>query len=182
MSPELANAFPRKGLDRGGMSVGDAVASGFDGIFSRRPRSEDEWTRVKELLLQFQSVLTASNTSGAAGGSSKQDDGGNIDRLIELPFVGLSPGSQAVVLFLRSIVHRPRLLVLDEPFQGMSSRQVKLVRDFLDGRTPDAEASSLEKQWREEMAVVIVSHFEEEWPSTAGRLIRLSDGKVVEAI
>lgn len=167
------------------MSVGDAVASGFDGIFSRRPRSEDEWARVKELLLQFQSVLTTSNTShrgAAASGSVKADDGGNVDRLIELPFVGLSPGSQAVVLFLRSIVHRPRLLVLDEPFQGMSSRQVKLVRDFLDGRTPEAEASSLEKQWREEMAVVIVSHFEEEWPSTAGRLIRLSDGKVVEAI
>lgn len=198
LSPELVNAFPRRGLERGGMTVQDTVGSGFEGIFSRRELTQEQVRRVKSLVGRFQHVLLVpsnphSNFSSASSSSKTNAGQDGLSSLLGSALHALTPGSQVLVLFLRAIVHRPGLLVLDEPFQGMSSKQVAAVRDFLDGdvdldressvdqSVEEREERERDRAWLEKMALVLVSHFEEEWPRTAGRLIRLREGSVVES-
>ncbi|CAO1631714.1 unnamed protein product [Parajaminaea phylloscopi] len=194
LSPELVNAFPRRAIERGGLTVQEAIGTGFEGIFTRRPLSPEQEHRIQCLVKEYSSVLS-SGRSGTAdttmdGGKDPAEQDVNVQRLLSAGFSSLTPGSQAVVLFLRSIVHRPELLILDEPFQGMSSAQVSLIRRRLDGHG-DAEPnmdshqqSEIEKdaEWARRRAVVVVSHFEDEWPLNAGRLVRLSEGRVTETI
>lgn len=82
------------------------------------------------------------------------------------PFALLSPGEQSLVLLLRALVGKPPLLILEEPFAGMDSRMIAVVRDYL--RT-DVDP---------EQAVVFVTHWEEEvpWDTNVTRRIRLQDG------
>lgn len=174
LSPELYNAFPRRSLESGGLSVLEAVTSGFDGIFTRRQRSPAELARARQLLEVMAGEL--------------QDDGMSVDELAERPFAELAHGAQALVLLLRAVVHRPALLVLDEPFQGMSVRQSARARAFLDamgadswvleGMTPHERDKEL--AWRKRMVMIVVSHYESEWPLSCGRYLRLAKGDVVE--
>lgn len=182
-SPELFNAFPRRAAARGGLTVEQAIASGLWGIFSARPLTDEQRERVRGLLALFQDVLVP---RGAMALSS-------LDTLAQTDFSALTPGSQAVVLFLRAVVHQPELLVLDEPFQGMDAKQVARVRAYVHamhsgpGQDPFAvgstEAARQEDATRREnTAVVLVSHYESEWIASAYRLVRLRDGHVVELL
>ncbi|TKY86295.1 hypothetical protein EX895_005120 [Sporisorium graminicola] len=178
LSPELFNAFPRKPPTAGGLTVGEVVASGFENVFARRSYTDAQKQRVWSLLALFADLIkTPQNTL-------LRDD---IHTLSDRAFAQLSHGSQAVVLFLRAVVGNPQVLVLDEPFQGMDRRQVERTRAFLDRPeqfavgNSDAEREADVEQ-RRRMAVVLVSHYESEWPTSFGELLRLSDGKVVERI
>lgn len=201
LSPELVNAFPRKSLEHGGLSVEEVVGSGFEGVFCKRNLDEEQKRRVRRLVQSFQKVLSSPLPAQGHARSLHLDDVDDqaspsrgdvlLTRLLSSPLQALTPGSQTLVLLLRALVHRPGLLVLDEPFQGMSARQVAAVRDFIDGldaRNGEEEEGEGEKEerekdrrWLQDMALVLVSHFEEEWPRTAGRLIRLREGSIVEA-
>ncbi|WFD34955.1 hypothetical protein MCUN1_001801 [Malassezia cuniculi] len=160
VSPELFAAFPRKSVERGGLDVLETVMSGYDGIFTRRARSEAQIAHAKELLGRFASVITPR-------------DGSQLDaeKLAATAFTDLSHGSQAVVLLLRAMVHRPELLVLDEAFQGMSSRQSAFVREYLD---------TAQDEWLKRAAIMVVSHYPGEWLLTCGSLLRLEQGVATE--
>lgn len=177
LSPELFNAFPRKHPSAGGLTVGEVVASGFENVFSRRSYTQQQKERVWSLLGLFADLIKTNQ------GASWQD----IRTLFDRAFSQLSHGSQAVVLFLRAVVGKPQVLVLDEPFQGMDRRQMERTRAFIDqpelfavGGSEQERKEDLEERRR--MAIVLVSHYESEWPGSFGELLRLSDGKVVERI
>lgn len=70
----------------------------------------------------------------------------------ETPFGRFPANQQALLLFLRAVVARPRLLVLDEPAQGMDEVIWDRCRELL------------EQEWQAmpEQAVVVVSHYEDE--------------------
>ncbi len=117
----------------------------------------------------------------------EQEEEEDIKALSNRSFTDLSHGSQALVLFLRAVVGNPKVLILDEPFQGMDKKQVQRTREFIDhpekfviGQTEEEREKDLRE--RKEGAVVLVSHYESEWPQTFGSLIRLRDGEVVERI
>ncbi|SJX62683.1 related to ABC transporter family members [Sporisorium reilianum f. sp. reilianum] len=178
LSPELFNAFPRKPLAAGGLTVGEVVASGFENVFARRSYSAIQRERVWAVLQHFADLIKTPH------GMSLQDD---IQTLSDRAFAQLSHGSQAVVLFLRAVVGNPQVLVLDEPFQGMDRKQVLRARAYIDhpdrfavGRTEEERRADCEQ--RRSMAVVLVSHYESEWPTSFGALLRLSEGRVVERI
>ncbi|KAN0062725.1 hypothetical protein ACQY0O_004920 [Thecaphora frezii] len=198
LSPELFNAFPRKSAERGGLTVGEVVASGYGNVFARRSYNEAQKRRVWGLLRHFADVirspdgrtLTAAQ-SGELTGEQTGDE--EVRDISQRGFTELSYGSQAIVLLLRAVVGQPELVVLDEPFQGMDARQVERVRDYLDesalpwneqrwvvGDTEQEKQADAEAKRR--MAVVLVSHYESEWPTQFGRLVRLSDGVVVERL
>ena len=121
----------------------DAVGSGFEGVFSRRGLSSDQKERVSEVLDFFVPHLS---TPRSGLQSSEVKD------IARRPFAHFTPPQQALLLFLRAIVNRPPLLILDEPSQGMDEVIWVRCREWL------------EKEWRgnPEQAVVVVSHYEDE--------------------
>ncbi|PWN52565.1 P-loop containing nucleoside triphosphate hydrolase protein, partial [Violaceomyces palustris] len=186
-SPELFNAFPRRSEGMGGLSVGEAIATGFESIFSRRSNYTDlQKRRVWGLIRHFRDLI---NTPPSPNPSTCSREEEEVRRISSSNFSQLGHGSQAVVLLLRSIVHSPELLVLDEPFQGMDARQVERCRHFLDSAGSeedpylvgmDEEERERDRERRRRMAIVLVSHYEAEWPTSFGRLLRLKQGRVDE--
>ncbi len=49
----------------------------------------------------------------------------------EEPIVALSNGTRQKVLLIAALMHSPRLLVLDEPLNGLDPRSVRIVKDLL---------------------------------------------------
>jgi len=88
------------------------------------------------------------------------------------PLFALSPGLSRMVLLARALVKRPRLLILDEPCQG------------LDGAHRDMFLKILDQLLQEERAVtaIYVTHREEELPRGINFVLRLKgrDGDMGE--
>ena len=165
-SPEIFAAFPR-GM---GLSAAQAVGSGYEGIFSRRTLDEEQKKRILALLGFVKDHLTPARSPHTA---SSHDITINSEAYLRAiankPFAHFTPPQQALLLFLRALVGKPRLVILDEPSQGvdeaMWARCVELLR----------------KEWaaRPDMCTIVVSHYEDEvpWRKEEGRVMRLVDGK-----
>jgi molybdate transport system ATP-binding protein len=91
VSPELQAAY------RYPTTVRECVASGFDSSFglTRAPTARESG-RVAELLAEFA-----------------------LDALAERPLTTLSYGQARRALIARALANRPRLLLLDEPWEGL---------------------------------------------------------------
>ncbi|CEH11809.1 Predicted transporter (ABC superfamily) [Ceraceosorus bombacis] len=223
VSPELFNAFPRKDSERGGLTVGQAIGSGFEGVFSRRALNEEQRERVWSMLALFDDVigsqtdemqsapLTKRFTNECAAPTAAMlpfdpRSANALDaakKLSKQSFSSLSLGSQSIVLLLRAAISNPALLILDEPFQHQNSHQVGRCRDFLDSSAPHsalyqihagqatrdafaigktAEERERDALQRRSAAIIVVSHYESEWPQSISSLIRLDAGRVVERL
>ncbi|GAA6020281.1 hypothetical protein JCM11491_005316 [Sporobolomyces phaffii] len=146
VSPEVFNAFPRKYGEQG-LTAFDAIVTGFESIYSYRRPTREQAARVRELVAQVAHPAVT-------------------DAFLARTFAALTPGEQSLVLLLRAVVNKPRVVVLDEPFQGMDRDTVACVQRFL---TSGLVASQ---------SVVLVSHFEEEIPPAFDRRIELEHGRV----
>jgi molybdate transport system ATP-binding protein len=82
------------------------------------------------------------------------------------PLFALSAGLQRMVLLARALVKNPRLLILDEPCQGLDGAH----RDFF-VREVDATLCS------GSVTAIYVTHRPEEIPRSIKRILRLSHGK-----
>jgi molybdate transport system ATP-binding protein len=84
------------------------------------------------------------------------------------PYYSLSAGERRLVLLARALVKLPRLLVLDEPAQGLDAQHLMRFREKLDwlcGVQPTT--------------LLYVTHRLEELPSGINRVLRLDKGRVV---
>lgn len=157
-SPEVFAAFPRNmSLD-----AEDAVGSGYEGVFSRRKLTPGQKERVLYLLEAFRPFLAKSRTGRPTDATAKQ--------LSRQMFAHFTPPQQALLLFLRAVVSRPPLLVLDEPTQGMDEEIWEACCAFL------VQEWAEMKQEGKEQAVIVVSHYEDEVPWKHGRVLKLNDG------
>lgn len=174
VSPELVAGFPRTA----GLSAADALASGYEGVFVRLDVSADKEKRIKALLGEFEDVLGASLPAG---------EGPTIDRIARQPFRRFPAGQQSLLLFLRALVARPRLLVLDEPSQSIDeqtwTRCIQLLEREWQEMLEEEQAGTRRREDRQ--AVICVSHWREEVPwqcdadehgRVEGKEIRLDDG------
>jgi ABC-type molybdenum transport system ATPase subunit/photorepair protein PhrA len=127
-----------------GLSALAAVGSGFEGVFSRRELSSHQKERILGMLEYFKDLL-ATGRSGSGSGATTRD-------LALRLFAQYTPPQQALLLFLRAMVARCPLVILDEPAQGMDEVIWQRCCEFL------------EKEWKEypDQAVVVVSHYEDE--------------------
>src|SRR5690606_26854441 len=75
---------------------------------------------------------------------------------------------QRLTLIARALIKRPRLLILDEPCQGMDGVQTQTIRDLVDA-VCDIAATTL----------IYVSHYAEEIPSSVDQLLKLEKGNVI---
>jgi len=126
-----------------GLSALAAIGSGFEGVFSRRELSSAQKERILSMLEYFQDLL-ATGRGGSSGATTR-------DLALRL-FAHYTPPQQALLLFLRAMVARCPLVILDEPAQGMDEAIWQRCREFL------------EKEWEEnpDQAVIVVSHYEDE--------------------
>lgn len=113
--------------------------------------TKDQRERIMRLLEPFKDLLVVRSRA-------RSDEPTVIvtERIYETDFSHFPSSQQALLLFLRAIVARPALLILDEASQGMDEESWARCRALL------------EREWdemvrgKEEQAVVVVSHWEEE--------------------
>ncbi|AWM36799.1 putative ABC transporter ATP-binding protein YlmA [Gemmata obscuriglobus] len=90
-----------------------------------------------------------------------------ISHLAARAFKALSTGEQRLVLLARALVKRPPLVILDEPFQGLSPESTERCRTWL------------ETEIGPDQTLLFVTHELSELPGTVSQTLRLSKGRVV---
>jgi molybdate transport system ATP-binding protein len=83
-------------------------------------------------------------------------------------FGELSTSSQRIVLLLRTLVKNPPLLILDEPFQGLDTAHIKLLKNLLNKLAAESNC-----------AMIFVTHIPEELPECFTHHLKLKEGKIV---
>jgi ABC-type molybdenum transport system ATPase subunit/photorepair protein PhrA len=159
-----------------GLSVGEVIATGWEGVFSRRSVDKAKEDRSFRLLKPFEDLLVTSVRQRSTGGLAavQQQPDQLLRDIYDSDFAHFTPNQQALILFLRAIVSRPKLLALDEASQGMDEQTWARCRKLLEQEWEDIEREGGEQ------AVICVSHWEEEvpWDKESGDVLRLHDGKV----
>lgn len=152
-SPELYAAFPRRFGDAG-LSLYEAIGTGFENVFTYRKLTDPQKQRIDALLDRF---------------DSKQEI--FTRRLLhDTLFAEADAPLQALTLIMRAAVKTPELLILDEPFAGMSNHLIQKCRTFLD--------NDLEPR----QTMIFISHYQEEWPDSLGKQMHLEDGHGTEKL
>lgn len=83
-------------------------------------------------------------------------------------FGELSTSAQRIVLFIRTLVKIPPLLILDEPFQGLDKSHVRLLKDLINRIAAESNC-----------AMIFVTHLSEELPECFSFHLKLKDGMLV---
>jgi molybdate transport system ATP-binding protein len=94
-----------------------------------------------------------------------------IAHLIETPFQAISTGEQRLVLLARALVKSPRLLVLDEPYQGLDRQHRESFLSILDTL---CEQTSLH--------LLYVTHYWREMPRSITNVLHLVNGQIYRNI
>jgi ABC-type molybdenum transport system ATPase subunit/photorepair protein PhrA len=157
-SPEVFAAFPRNM----GLTAAQVIATGYEGVFSRRPINEEQKARILSLL-EFVKPHLATTRTGEPAEMTAREIGNRV-------FAHYTPPQQALLVFLRAIVARPPLLILDEPTQGVDEAIWKRCFELLKKEWEEMEEAGTEQ------ACVVVSHYDEEVPWRNGKVLRLEQG------
>lgn len=82
-------------------------------------------------------------------------------------FSSLSFGEQRLVLFIRAIIKLPKLLILDEAYQGFDKNTISTCNTYIDEILPKSTT------------LIFTSHYLEEMPKCISNFLFLSNGKIV---
>ena len=83
------------------------------------------------------------------------------DHLTKMPFHQLSSGHQRLVLFIRALIKRPIILLLDEPFQTLDKDIMHLAKRLIE---------DIIQPWQ---VLLFITHVPGEVPSTIDQTISL---------
>ncbi|WBW75164.1 mitochondrial ATPase [Schizosaccharomyces osmophilus] len=126
-----------------------------------------EFTCREALLSAWSTTFTIpKETESRSKTISKILDELNIRKFENTPLSQLPIGMQRFILFCRAIIKSPRLLVLDEPFQGVDTEYMHLAHKWLN------------KNLLPSQAMVIISHYEEEIPACVNASACIHQGKL----
>jgi ABC-type molybdenum transport system ATPase subunit/photorepair protein PhrA len=126
------------------LTGGQAIASGFFasvGLISRPARRQKQ--RVRELVRRFDCLALAEK---------------EISRM--------SYGEFRKILLLRSLVHRPRILICDEPFDGLDSRSRAEFRRALEHVSENGTR------------LIVVTHHLDDLPACITHGLRMHQGRI----
>ena len=136
ISPELHWYFDMNA------NVGQAVASGFfDSMSLYQKLSFDQQQQLEQMLYFF----------------DLKDD--KNKKLKTLPL-----GKQRLALLARTLIKKPKLLILDEPCQGMDNEQTKYFNQVIDDLASQGQS------------LIYVGHFESQLPKQLSHKIVLENG------
>lgn len=138
-SPEIYAAFPR-GM---GLTAFQAIGTGYEGVFSRRSVEPEQKQRILDVIEFFRPFLFSTRPG---------QDASDVISIAKREFSHFTPPQQALLLFLRAIINRNPVLILDEPSQGMDEAIWERCKEFL------------KQEWKQnpDQAVIVVSHYDDE--------------------
>lgn len=189
-SPEIHGFFPRN------LTVRQTIRNAWADTFLSTPRpSRENDNTVDSCLRWFEPELnpasTLSNRQSDKHMGSRSTDWADASYFGEIPF-----SSQRVALFLRAIVKKPDLVILDEAFSGMDDyMRVKCMLFLTWGETRSigysSDSTMTKREMRitssetsekalingltEEQALICVSHVKEEVPGLIRQWICLPE-------
>ncbi|KAG9006163.1 hypothetical protein FRB94_012250 [Tulasnella sp. JGI-2019a] len=163
VSPELFNAFPRRAGPQG-LTVRDVIGTGLHSTFSYRPRTADDEARIDKIISKLGPERWSESTSASPTSNTRTNASFASESFALLPVA-----EQSLVLVIRALVAQSPLLILDEPFAGMTDKMVETVKEYLREDLLDTQA------------VIFVTHWEQEvpWPDVRRKL--LQDGHATES-
>lgn len=111
-SPEIHAFFARH------LSIRSSIESAWADTFLAKPKLNDDRKLDVHAALRFFQADLDPNYSAS---SSANGDDSTAHWADDVQFYSLSVPAQKVILFLRAVIHKPDLVVLDEAFSGMST-------------------------------------------------------------
>jgi ABC-type molybdenum transport system ATPase subunit/photorepair protein PhrA len=158
-SPEVHAFFPE------GLSVRRTLESAWaDAPLAKPTLDEAAKKRVDATLRWFANDLRQQRR-GAHIASGKATDETDLTWANELRFAELSFSAQRLALFLRAIVHRPPLIILDEAFSGIDETVRDRALSFLShGENGGSGGETVVEGLGEEQALLVISHAKEDVP------------------
>jgi gliding motility-associated transport system ATP-binding protein len=120
---------------------------------------------VHEFLI-FAARLRGLSRGNATTRSSEVEKATGIDKVSRAPISSLSHGYRQRVSIAQALVHRPQLLLLDEPILGLDPVQIVEIRHLL-------------RSLRGEFTIVLSSHILSEISETCDRLLVIREGEIV---
>ncbi len=139
-SPEMQEIFRRD------LIVEEVIASGFEASFEpQRSFSQEQMLRVREVMHFME-----------------------LEELSGKPLGRMSHGQLRKVLLARALVNSPKLLLLDEPFDGLDLRSRSNISKILGYIA------------RNGTSLVLTSHYNEDIPAFITHQMLMSDGRIVE--
>jgi molybdate transport system ATP-binding protein len=143
MSPELHQHYP------GSWSAEDTVCSGFfNSVGLHEACSPRQRRQARRCLAEL-----------------------GLGSLAGTPFGELSFGQQRLLLLARSVVKKPRVLILDEPCQGLDAGQRRTLLEAVDRLVLQTGTS-----------LIFVTHHQDEMPGCITHVLRLSAGRIRSAV
>ncbi|EEB08778.2 ATPase [Schizosaccharomyces japonicus yFS275] len=136
-SPEIFNHFPKQ------LTVMQTLLSAWNTNFRPVKETDERVDAIQRILSYFQ-----------------------LQKYAQTPLSELSIGLQRFFLFCRACVKQPKLLILDEPFQGVDTQLVQKAHCWLNDKLLPSQA------------MVIISHYDEEIPSCVNASAQLEQGKL----
>ncbi|QVL30923.1 ATP-binding cassette domain-containing protein [Telmatocola sphagniphila] len=121
----------------------DAAGSGFHDVLVHRELTPEQQKRLDKLFAHFE-----------------------LNELKKRPFRQMSTGEQRMILLVRALVKEPELMILDEPFQGLDTRRVELLKDWLENHV------------RADQTIIFVSHVLSDIPGNMRHHLRLENGRI----
>ena len=122
--------------------------------------------RVREML-EYLGVLKGLDRPEARRRTGEVLERVGIDEHSAKKVSELSRGMTQLVQVAATVLHRPRLLILDEPFSGLDPINVRLLKDLL------AELRN------EEVAIVLSTHQMNQVEEMCDRVLMINEGRVV---
>lgn len=186
-SPEIHAVFPRQ------LTVREALESAFAETFLSKPKLNVERDLdVSAVLRAFKAELDPNAATAAppevntamfpkltsvANNDLYMPSDYDVDYADNIQFGQLTTAQQRIVLFLRALVHRPDIVILDEPFSGLTASQRDKCLEFIDhGEAATRTGRLSEMRYRglsEDQALVLISHVKEEIPDSVRYYMRL---------
>lgn len=206
-SPEIHAFFPRQ------LSIREALETAFAETFLSKPKLNIERDQDISAALHFfkpqldpnyiTSEVPKISTAGLPPMTKRThvrlETYALMDHVVgyadEILFSELTTAQQRIVLFLRALVAKPDIVILDEAFSGLSAAQRNMCLQFLEiGQRPKRRAlnvqprSLTESKFRwtglsEDQALIMTSHVAEEIPDSVRYYMRLpSPAGTVDAL
>jgi ABC-type molybdenum transport system ATPase subunit/photorepair protein PhrA len=169
-SPEIHAFFPKT------VTLRQTIENAWADTFLSKPRLDSQTDQAVDVCLRtFRGDLEPS----AKGSRNDQDGTDDLAWADSIKLADLSFSAQRLALFLRAIVKRPDLVILDEAFSGMDGKLRDKCMLFLEhgeslgpgGKDNSVVVGGLENR----QALLVLSHVLEEIPELVREWVRLPE-------